>query len=125
MTEREPVHVQHADQCRAPACRGSIIWITTKAGKAMPVDALPHPDGTIRLTYDEAARRYRGEHLHGLDLEAARQDPEQDGLYLAHRASCKDPGWVDRARAQRTSRRPQRGGRNPYNDRYPRAGKRY
>ena len=35
------------DKCRA--CSAPIVWATTSAGKSMPVDAEPSPDGNVLL----------------------------------------------------------------------------
>lgn len=42
----------HIKQCRL--CQAHIIWVTTKAGRSIPVDAKPRSDGNIVLRNDRA-----------------------------------------------------------------------
>lgn len=37
---------------RCRRCKGRIVWAKTKAGRTMPVDADPHPDGNVVLRAD-------------------------------------------------------------------------
>ena len=34
--------------CRS--CGAALTWVQTEAGKAMPLDAVPHPDGNVEMT---------------------------------------------------------------------------
>lgn len=66
--------------CRA--CPAEIRWARTTNGKAIPLDATPHPDGNVRLVGEVA-------HVIG---PAPTLDPDDDGTrYMPHHATCT--GW--------------------------------
>lgn len=78
----EPVFLTHGDKCRS--CGASIIWAKTRNNRTMPVDALPHVDGTVELTYTDDTRTPTADVLTGMLRAAA--DP--GSLYVAHMATC-------------------------------------
>lgn len=72
---------------RCRSCQQPIRWATTPAGRVMPLDLDPHPDGNVRLGW------VGGEQLAlvlaGAELEAARIDDPR-ALYRSHFATCPD-----------------------------------
>jgi hypothetical protein len=64
--------------CRS--CQARVLWATTEAGKAMPLDALPHPEGNILL--DKSTGRCRVQS--GRDAAAEGAGPR----YRSHFATC-------------------------------------
>jgi hypothetical protein len=81
--------------CRA--CGARMVWTRTAAGKAMPLDAEPHPDGNVRLLPDGSC-----EVLSAPDLEAQRARESLGGpflaLYRSHFASCPQASRFRRAK---------------------------
>jgi len=73
-------------------CDEPIRWVITTAGKTMPVDPVPHPEGNVLLTPDGLTCRVLGP----LDrLEQRRIHP----LYLSHFATCEARDHSPRPRA--------------------------
>jgi hypothetical protein len=68
--------------CRS--CGAEVIWTSTRGGKTMPVDAEPHPDGTVALTYDPLHDGIVVAEVLG-PLEAMASD---DPLHRSHFATC-------------------------------------
>lgn len=68
--------------CRS--CAAEILWAKTVAGKSMPLDAEPHPDGNITLGHiggEECAIVVTG-------AERAAVQIEGRPLYRSHFATC-------------------------------------
>jgi hypothetical protein len=73
-------------RCRHPDCAAPIRWGITTAGKRMPVDVAPSPEGNLSL---EETRGGRGPNIYALageELAEARAAGER--LYLSHFATC-------------------------------------
>lgn len=68
--------------CRS--CGAAILWATSPTGKRIPLDANPHPDGTVQL--DAAVARV----LKDAELHYARSVAVGPTLYLSHFATCPD-----------------------------------
>jgi hypothetical protein len=70
--------------CRS--CGADVVWVTTEAGKRMPVDASPHPDGNVLLlppdTRDVSSTP-RASVLGPLEVELATA-----ALHRSHFATC-------------------------------------
>lgn len=65
---------------RCSSCQAPIVWAITDSGRRMPVDAQPHEDGTVVLTYETS-------------FVAARVDPTYTGpKHLSHFATCPNAG---------------------------------
>lgn len=63
-----------------PSCRrcgADIRWLRTAAGKAMPVDAAPNPDGNVYLKDGLAHVLHKDE-----------QQPANVALLMPHHATC-------------------------------------
>lgn len=71
------------EECRAAECRRPIIWTVTSAGKSMPVDAEPVPDGTILV--EEALGQLRSRVLSGPEREWSWV---QGRKHTSHFATC-------------------------------------
>ncbi len=65
--------------CRS--CPASILWATTEKGRSMPVDAEPHPDGNVEITYDELGRPHAVVHGQPPMMVAGT-------LHMPHFATC-------------------------------------
>jgi len=70
---------------RCRDCPAEIVWARTPFGKAMPVDADPHPDGNVRLVEQPGAAP-SAITLRLDDLRAVRA--AGDPLYRSHFATC-------------------------------------
>lgn len=77
---------------RTPAycktCRAEIYWITLETtGKLIPLDATPHPRGTVALRYEEDYTGGSGRHT---ARPVSSRSPALPGetLYLSHFATC-------------------------------------
>ena len=71
-------------RCRGETCRAEIIFLPTSAGKTIPIDPTPTPDGNIRIATD-----LLGEPVaHVLGRTVARSATEP--LYVPHWATCPD-----------------------------------
>lgn len=77
-----PVYLQHGSKCTR--CGAAIIWATTVHDRRMPLDALPHVDGTIELTQYDDGTPPSCRVLTGMFLDLA----EIGSLYVSHRATC-------------------------------------
>jgi hypothetical protein len=65
--------------CRS--CNADIIWVTTKAGRNMPVDAQPNPNGNVELLPAADGRSYyAGIHSNRPIVPTT--------LYMPHHATC-------------------------------------
>ena len=71
------------ETCRS--CPAQVIWAATTAGKVMPVDAEPHPAGTVALV-DRPGRNPLAQVIPAAD-RAGRQD-----LRRSHFATCPAAG---------------------------------
>jgi hypothetical protein len=73
------------EHCRGKHCDAPIIWAITTAGKFMPVDAEPTPDGNVELSAEWPALGHPSALVHAqppLDPDAV--------LRLPHHATCPD-----------------------------------
>lgn len=71
--------------CRS--CRAHIDFVRTPAGRAMPLDSEPTPDGNVRLVDGQA-------HVLGPLEVAALTDDERTQLRMPHHATCpQGPEW--------------------------------
>ena len=62
------------DRCRS--CQAPVKWVTTEAGRAMPLDAEPDPGGNVEIVAGNQARVHR-------------QTPMVGGpFYMPHHATC-------------------------------------
>jgi hypothetical protein len=84
-------------------CRAAIVWCTTAAGKAMPVDADPDPNGNILLGQPGPDGRPTAGVLGPRQQLGARAGGRR--LHLHHRLSCpkahlwaRDPATAVRGR---------------------------
>lgn len=65
---------------RCSACPAEILWATTRAGRAIPLNQDPHPQGNVRVKDGVA------EVLGPLEAYAARAAKEP--LHVAHFVTC-------------------------------------
>lgn len=65
--------------CRS--CDAEILWATTAAGKAMPLDAVPNPNGNVEAVCDAHGR---------WSVVAVYKGPDLFGAvrYMPHHATC-------------------------------------
>ena len=77
--------------CRS--CGASIVWTITDRGKRMPVDADPHPEGTIEVIAHAAEPNlYRSRVLDPYALDIAREN--RTPVHRSHFATCPQAaGW--------------------------------
>lgn len=69
---------------RCRSCGAEIRWARTSAGKRMPLDAEPNPNGNVELT-------------NGVAVVHAQPPAFVDGeIFMPHFATCPDPQWEDR-----------------------------
>jgi hypothetical protein len=68
---------------RCRSCGAEIVWATTEAGKAMPLDAAPTVEGNVAVT---GAEKPVATVLAGLFLEEARSAGRE--LFMPHHATC-------------------------------------
>jgi hypothetical protein len=66
---------------RCRSCRAEIVWATTGAGKAMPVDAEPVDDGNVLLDEDDG-------YLFATVVSPGQIPLDGSPLYASHFASC-------------------------------------
>lgn len=69
---------------RCRSCDAEIFWVTTEAGKSMPLDALPSADGNVMVS--RPAGKPVAAVLAGLFLAEARESGRV--LYMPHHATC-------------------------------------
>lgn len=69
---------------RCRSCDAEIFWVTTEAGKSMPLDALPKLDGNVML--HRQSGKAVATVLAGLFLAEARDSGRV--LYMPHHATC-------------------------------------
>lgn len=74
-TSRWPVAESYSTCKRCPA---QILWVASRGGKAMPLDAEPVPDGNIWLDHEGFARY----------LKKGEVPPEGALRYVSHFSSC-------------------------------------
>ena len=73
---------------RCASCGADITWAMTEAGKAIPIDTKPTPDGNITLHTPDGGGRpiavveIRGQTVLGMDPDEPR--------YTTHFTSCPD-----------------------------------
>lgn len=94
--QRADVPLSARDRCET--CHDPIIWTTTTKGKAMPVDADPHPAGNLELALEPW----------GLDMAtivvakvvpgAPDTDDDRRDLHRSHFATCPDANHHRRPR---------------------------
>ena len=74
-----------SDACRS--CGAAVTWTVTEAGKRMPVDFEPHPDGNVLLLppYPNVPDTPRASVLGPLEVEIATA-----ALHRSHFATCPD-----------------------------------
>lgn len=66
---------------RCGSCTAAIVWATTDNGRAMPLNALPDPEGNV------AVRRENGD-LHARVLKAGETAAPWERLGTSHHATC-------------------------------------
>lgn len=76
-------------------CGGTLRFIRTREGKAMPVEPVPNPDGNVA-----ALKTSRGRYI---DAHVIRPDEDRDALaaggysvFMPHFAVCRDEGPAKR-----------------------------
>ncbi len=69
--------------CRS--CTAQIEFVRTVAGRAMPLDTAPTPEGNVRIIDGRA-------HVLGPIDIAVLTDDERTGLRMPHHATCPDAG---------------------------------
>lgn len=80
------------ENCRT--CNARIIWVITRAGKNMPVNAEPSTGGNIELRY--SGRTYPLAIVLS-QRAAAEQAAAGVGLHISHFVTCPDaPAWRKR-----------------------------
>lgn len=82
----EPVFLRHGPKCSR--CGASILWAETPQRRRMPLDALPHVDGTVLVA--DTDDRVKCRVLTGFELEDTRQSVP-GSLYVSHFATCPVP----------------------------------
>lgn len=70
----------HAAECRS--CHAAVIWARTEAGKPMPIDAEPRPDGNLIIV-----GTLEGSPLVKVDPPGLFDDPST-ARYVSHFATC-------------------------------------
>lgn len=73
-----------ADQGKCRSCGAAILWAKTLSGKAIPLDAEPHPDGNIALVPAGAMVLTKELVEQGKKIGSKR--------YRSHFASCPNAG---------------------------------
>lgn len=69
--------------CRS--CGASVVWVKIRpGGRAMPLDADPHPDGNVIVDLNAGA----GVVLSTATLDIVREDTPDEPLYRSHFATC-------------------------------------
>lgn len=70
--------------CRSRTCGARIRWVVTEAGKRMPLDYDPSPDGNVIAVEVKGERRARV-------LGSPSDVPEGTQAWRSHFASCVEP----------------------------------
>lgn len=71
-----------ARRAACSSCNAPVLWVTTDAGKMMPVDAEPRADGNVAVV---------GAECHAYDMEDAMRSRPR---FVSHFATCPDaPRW--------------------------------
>ncbi len=68
--------------CRT--CQADVVWAVTAAGKRMPVDAEPVPEGNVALV------ELDGGQVHATVLAEGEALLTDEPLYLSHFVTCPD-----------------------------------
>lgn len=82
------------------ACKGSVIWGETSAGKLMPVNAEPVADGNLRLMYGPGGGKV-------LIITGAPPEGSAEPRFMSHFATCPEAARYRRekkAKSQRAAR---------------------
>lgn len=79
-------------RCSSSRCNAEIRWVTTTAGKPMPIDAKPNPEGNVELIQTEKGPR-AVVHGKGSDGQGSLLDAER---WMPHHATCLDDRWRKR-----------------------------
>lgn len=74
-------------QAKCRSCGAAILWVLTTAGKRMPLDATPTPDGTVSIDPGGRATVRTKDDLADVDRAAALGGP-RPRLYRAHFSTC-------------------------------------
>ena len=78
------------ESCRS--CEAPIIWTRTSTGRAMPIDADPHPDGTIRPVPDATT-------VAAQSIPLADRPNHSGQLHRSHFATCPNAAYHRRDKA--------------------------
>jgi hypothetical protein len=78
--------VQRVSKCRT--CGASIFWVATAAGKLMPVEAQPSPDGNVLVDDLGGGLVWRATVLGPGELELVKLAEPDRPRYLSHFATC-------------------------------------
>jgi hypothetical protein len=70
--------------CRT--CGAEIRWMRTPAGKAIPLDFEPDPDGNVVIRHRPAG---------AVAVVLGKGHPVQETRYMPHHATC--PNWKDKS----------------------------
>lgn len=84
-------------QCTGPNCGADIVWTVTDAGKRMPLNPEPSPDGNVILRTDDHGQ-IRAHVLTGSQL------PAQVEAWVPHHRTCVDSADYRRRRRATTAR---------------------
>lgn len=77
--------------CRS--CDAPVVWVRTTAGRTMPLDPNPRPDGNIAKTGKQVQGRYGDMVPQVRYVEISSQLPgldDGDDRYVSHFATCPD-----------------------------------
>ena len=85
-----------AEDSRCTGCSAPIRWVLTEAGKRMPIDPEPHPDGTVVPMVVDGKRRAR--------VLGGSQLPAQQRAYRAHWVTCPASADFKRRKAATTAK---------------------
>ena len=96
MTAQPATGTGHS-RCSGPRCGAIVRWVLTEAGRRMPLDEDPHPDGTVVLRHgpDGAVRAHV---LTGAEL------PAQETAWRPHWQTCPDSSQLRRRKAAAAKR---------------------
>lgn len=82
--------------CTGTTCTAQIRWATTEAGRRLPLDLDPHPDGTVLMVAVDG--RWRARILGGAQL------PAQGEAWMPHWSTCPDSEHYRRRQRATTPR---------------------